>query len=109
MVLLRPMASLGVRGCLCLPGRQWAISACCSGEPIKLYHDLQELLIYHPAGKACREKCDGWKKKDSSQKDSRLKILQARAIDHPGAAARRQPRQGAGRPEFSLSRDRADL
>lgn len=109
MVLLGPMASLDVQGCLCMPRRQRAIFACCSGEPIKLYHNLQAPLIYHPAGKACWEMCDGWKKKDSSQKDSRLKILQARAIDHPRTAVRREPMREAGRPEFSLSRHHADL
>lgn len=40
--------------------------------------------------------CDSRKKKDSSQKDSRLTILQARAIDHPRTAVRREPKREAG-------------
>lgn len=79
-----------------MPRRQRAIFACCSGEPIKAYHNLQAPLIYHPAGKACWEMCDSRKKKDPSQKDSRLTILQARAIDHPRTAVRREPKREAG-------------
>lgn len=53
--------------------------------------------------------CDGWGRKDSSTKDSRLKLLQARAIDRPGTGVWKQPKREAGGPEFSLSRDRVDL
>lgn len=62
-----------------------------------------------PAGEACWQMCDGWEKKVSSQKDSRLKILQARAIDRPRTGVCKEPKREAGRSEFSLSRDLVDL
>lgn len=61
------------------------------------------------AGEACWQMCDGWEKKGSSQKDSSLKILQARAIDCPRTGVRKEPKREGSWPEFSLSRDCADL
>lgn len=82
---------------------------CCSGEPIALYYNPQAPLICPPAGEACWQIYDGWEKKGSSQKDSRLKILQTRAIDRPKTGVCKEPKREAGRPEFSLSRDLVDL
>ena len=62
-----------------------------------------------PAGEACWQICDGWEKKGSSQKDSRLKILQARAIDRPRTRVCKEPKREGGSPEFFLSRDLVDL
>ena len=58
---------------MCLSSRQLAIFACCSGEPIELYHNLQAPLTHHPAGEACKATCNDSGKKDSSQRAAGLK------------------------------------